>query len=609
MHSKHLMPFGAEITKDGVRFALWAPSAQRVDLVCGDRRTAMPAIGQGWYKSVDPVAKAGERYGYAIDGAGDDDLVPDPASRFQDDDLDRRSTIADPEAYAWNDGDWNGRSWSDVVLSEVHLGTVTPEGTYAALEAKLPFFKETGITAIELMPLAETSGLRTWGYDGVLPFAPNNAYGKPEGLKRLVDTAHSLGLMVFLDVVYNHFGPSGNFLHSYAKSFFTERHSTPWGAAINFDGRSSASEVVREFFIQNALYWVEEFHIDGLRFDAVHAIIDDGSKHFLEDLAERIREANPDRHVHLVLENEKNEATRLTRDGEGKAVSYDAQWDDDIHHCWHVLLTGEDEGYYGDFAGDTVERLGRCLAEGFAYQGEHSPNLKRERGEPTKGLPPQAFVAFIQNHDQIGNRAQGERLTSLADPAHLRLARAVLYLAPQIPMIFMGDEWGSETPFQFFVNFETDADLEEAIRKGRAKEFENFKAFAGNDPAKAVPDPTSVDTFNRSKIDWSERERPPYGDILAETRALLAVRHKDIMPLMKSDFVESSFERHGPGGLSATWRFAGGSIGLIANFGNTDLQQTIPSDALILWKSDSVPSELPLKLTAWTGVIFKTTTR
>ncbi len=604
MHSKHLMPFGAEITNDGVRFALWAPSATRVDLVCNDRRATMPAIGQGWFKRVDPAAKPGERYGYAVDGR--DDLVPDPASRFQDDDLDRRSTIADPAAYAWHDDGWAGRNWNEVVLCEVHLGTVTPEGTYAALEKMLPHYKETGITAIELMPLAETTGLRTWGYDGVLPFAPNNAYGTPDDLKRLVDTAHGLGLMVFLDVVYNHFGPSGNFLHSYAESFFTDRHSTPWGAAINFDGRAASSDVVREFFIQNALYWLDEFHIDGLRFDAVHAIIDEGDKHFLDDVAERIRGAFPDRHTHLVLENEANEASRLVRDGDGKAIAYDAQWDDDIHHCWHVLLTGEDEGYYGDFAGDTVQRLGRCLAEGFAYQGERSANLKRVRGQPTDGLPPQAFVSFLQNHDQIGNRAQGERLTSLADPGQLRLARAVLYLAPQIPMIFMGDEWGARTPFQFFVNFENDGALEEAIRQGRAKEFENFKSFAGGDPATSVPDPTSIATFDRSKIDWSERTQADFAEILAETRDLLALRRKEVLPVMASAFYDSRFERHGDGGLTVEWRFENGSIGLAMNVAPTELQPPIPPDALVLWKSDSVATA-PLVLTAWTGVIFKTT--
>ena len=584
MRSKHQMPFGADVSRDGVRFALWAPSAKDCTLSLQGRTVAMDAAGQGWFKATIADAKAGERYGYVIDGA--DSLVPDPASRFQNDDLDRRSTIVDPCTYEWHDGAWKGRSWNEVVLSEVHLGTATPEGTYAGLEARLQHFVDTGITAIELMPIAETSGLRTWGYDGVLPFSPNNAYGSPDLLKRLVDKAHGLGLMVFLDVVYNHFGPTGNFLHAYAKSFFTERHETPWGAGINYDGKGEASDVVREFFVQNSLYWLEEYHIDGLRFDAVHAILDDSPKHFLDELAERIRETFPDRHIHLVLENEANEAHRLVRDGDGSAVSYDAQWDDDIHHCWHVLLTGEHEGYYADFGGDTVERLGRCLAEGFAYQGDFSPNLERKRGEKTAGLPPQAFVAFLQNHDQIGNRALGERLTELADTDKLRLARSVLLLSPQIPMLFMGDEWGAKTRFQFFVNFEQEPDLEKAIRKGRAKEFEKFESFGSE-----VPDPTAVETFERSKLDWRELQQAPHKTILDDTRALLDLRRREIVPLMASAFIEATYERKGAGGLEVIWRFEDGTLRLVSNFAEMAQAFDMEPDETEIWRSPGLAAE------------------
>ena len=596
------MPFGAEITNDGVRFALWAPTAKTVDLVCEGRRVAMPSIGQGWYKLLDPTAKPGERYGYAIDGAAD--LVPDPASRFQGADDDRRSTIADPCAYDWRDGAWTGRPWHEVALYEAHVGTATPAGTYAGLVEKLDALRDCGLTAIELMPLAETTGGRNWGYDGVLPYAPNNAYGRPDDLKRLVDAAHERHLMVFVDVVYNHFGPTGNFLHGYANSFFTERHQTPWGAGINFDGRGEASEVVREFFIQNALYWLEEFHVDGLRFDAVHAIIDDGDKHFLDELAERVRDRFPNRHVHLVLENEANEAHRLVRDGDGHALSYDAQWDDDIHHCWHVLLTGEHEGYYGDFGGDTVGRLGRCMAEGFAYQGEYSENLKHDRGETTAGLPPQAFVAFLQNHDQIGNRARGDRLTSLSDPKHLALARAGLLLSPQIPMIFMGDEWGATTPFQFFVNFETDPDLEEAIRVGRAKEFEKFSSFKG-DGASGVPDPTATATFERSKLDWSEPGQAPHAAILADTKRLLALRKEAIVPLLASGFIDARHERIGAAGLLVEWRFADGTLTFLANFADAAMQHPAPDAATVIWRSDGTETGSALTLKGWTGVMLR----
>ena len=598
------MPFGAEITKDGVRFALWAPSAQKVDLVVGTNRIAMPAIGQGWYKLVEASAKAGDRYGFAIDGA--DDLVPDPASRFQNDDLDRRSTIADPCAYDWRDGGWRGRSWSEAVLYEVHLGTATPDGTYRAFAAKLETIRDAGVTAIELMPLAETSGLRTWGYDGVLPYAPNNAYGTPDDLKQLVDTAHGLDLMVFLDVVYNHFGPSGNFLHQYAAKFLHRASSDSVGVpASTSTAAARPAKRCGSSSSKNALYWLEEFHIDGLRFDAVHAILDDGDKHFLDELAERIRDKFPERQIHLVLENEKNEAHRLARDGDGKALSYDAQWDDDIHHCWHVLLTGEDEGYYSDFGGDTVARLGRCLAEGFAYQGEFSPNLKTLcAARPRPGFPPQAFVAFLQNHDQVGNRAKGERLTSLADPVHLGLARAALLLSPQVPMLFMGDEWGATTPFQFFVNFENDAALEQAIREGRTKEFASFESFKGSDDV-AVPDPTTVETFERCRLDWSDPSRAPHDTILAETSALLALRRDGVVPLLKSGFIDARFQRIGPGGLRVDWRFEDGGLTFVANFAATPLKMATPSDGKVLWQSVTATVGSMLELNAWSGVMMK----
>lgn len=585
------MPFGAEITSEGVRFALWAPSARSVDLVRGDDWLPMPNAGQGWYRLVDASASVGDRYGFAIDGGTD--LVPDPTSRFQEDDVDRRTSVEDPEAYEWSDAAWVGRPWDETILYEVHLGTATPEGTYSAFEDKLDGLKDLGITAIELMPLAETSGLRTWGYDGVLPFAPNNCYGRPADLKRLVDKAHGLGLMFFLDVVYNHFGPSGNFLHRYAKSFFNERHQTPWGAAINFDGDDEAADVVREFFVQNALYWLKEFHIDGLRLDAVHAIVDNSDRHFLDELAERVRDGCPNRHVHLVLENEGNEAHRLIRDGD-VARSFDAQWNDDYHHCWHVLLTGEDEGYYSDFGGDTVSHLARCMAEGFVYQGEYSKNLKRNRGEPSRDLPPSAFVSFLQNHDQIGNRAQGERLASLAKTNALSLARAALFLGPQIPMIFMGDEWGSTTPFQFFVNFEHDPSLEDAVRSGRIREFERFRSFSGE-----VPDPTAIETFQRSKLDWNDITKPGHAAILRETRDLIAVRAQHVIPLLTSGFIESSFKRLSSSGLEVLWRFHAGTLLFAANVGDGVVECSAP-EGDVIWRSADL-GDPPRSLKAWTG--------
>lgn len=618
MRRRHLMPFGAEISDVGIRFALWAPDARAVTLKhfpagasaqseesasfqSDGHDDVMSAAGRGWFTLTRAEAKPGDLYGFAIDGA--EDLVPDPASRYQPRDDDRRSQIIDPFAYQWSDGAWAGRPWREAVVYEAHVGTATPAGTFTALIDKLDHLRDVGITALELMPVAQTPGRRTWGYDGVLPFAPNNAYGTPDDFKALVDSAHARGMMVLLDVVYNHFGPSGNFLHSYAERFFTKRHQTPWGAAINFDG-GTESEAVRDFFIQNALYWLEEFHLDGLRFDAVHAIIDNSDLHFLEDLAGRIRSRFPDRQIHLVLENENNEAGRLADENYGATPAFDAQWNDDIHHCWHRLLTGECEGYYADFGGDTVERLGRCLTEGFAYQGDYSPNLKRFRGERTIGLPPERFVAFLQNHDQIGNRAQGERLAVLADPRFLRLARAVLLLSPQIPMLFMGEEWGAITPFQFFIEFDNDENLQQAVREGRAKEFANFSAF-GAGPS-LVPDPVAIETFQASKLNWSDLQKERHATILRETRELLALRREIIIPFMESGFIKAIFERRGSAGLAVEWRFNAGNVLLAANFGEPPIDYRFGSTDKLLWQSDGFELGKEITLGAWTGLIFTT---
>lgn len=596
------MPFGTKVESDGVRFALWAPSAERVALVCDGVRTEMPPAGQGWYKTLHAPAKGGSRYTFEIDGKLS---VPDPASRAQAAEIKGDSLVVDPAAFTWSDAAWSGRAWEEVALLEVHVGTATPEGTFTALAGKLERFRDAGLTAIELLPIADCPGARNWGYDGVLPFAPNAAYGTPADLKHLIDRAHGLGLMVFLDVVYNHFGPDGNYLPVYASKFFTDRHQTPWGAGLNFDG--DAGEAVREFFIHNALYWLEEFHFDGLRFDAVHAILDDSETHILEELSERVREALPDRHIHLVLENEKNQASLLTRTDGLRPVHFDAQWNDDIHHCWHRLLTGEHESYYSDFGGDTVARLGRCLAEGFAYQGEYSENLEHNRGESSKDLPPQAFVAFLQNHDQVGNRALGERLTQLADPKPLALARAFLCLSPQIPMLFMGEEWGATTPFQFFVDFADDPALSQAIRDGRRREFARFAAFAGEKATK-VPDPTLNATFEASKLDWAEPARPPHSAILAETTALLSLRQVEIVPLVKSGLRHASYRRLEAGGLVVTWLFSGGDLTFVANFGPQSLTLAEPVVDDIFWRSTALGESSALaQLPAWTGFAMRGT--
>ncbi|KLK91788.1 1,4-alpha-glucan branching protein [Microvirga vignae] len=602
MQRIHRMPFGAEVTTDGVRFALWAPTAGEVKLVLDGTDQAMEIHEDGWHRLVSSNAQAGSRYGYRIDG---NFLVPDPASRFQPDDVHGLSLVVDPRSYEWSDAFWNGRPWEETVLYEVHVGTATPEGTYAGLMKKLDALRDLGITAIELMPVAEFPGRRNWGYDGTLPYAPDATYGSPEDLKRLIDHAHELGLMMFLDVVYNHFGPSGNYLHAYAKSFFTERHPTPWGAGINVDGEGSP--IVRDFFIHNALYWLEEYHFDGLRFDAVHAIVDDSKPHFLEELATRIRQAIPDRHIHLVLENEANQAQWLERHPDRSPRLHTAQWADDIHNSWHALLTRENEGYYQDYADEPLKRLGRALAEGFAYQGDpsaHKPGVIR--GEPSAHLPPTAFVSFLQNHDQVGNRAFGERLSHLIPQDRLALAQAIFLLSPHIPLIFMGEEWSASAPFQFFVDFDSEPDLAKAVREGRRGEFKHFKAFSDPDTAQSIPDPTEDATFECSRIDWGELKRSPHREALLETKRLLQLRKDAVLPLLRSEYRGSRYTISSENMLDVTWAFAGAELRLLANFGDRPMPIDVGNSAQVLWSNaDALPVHGSVQLEPWKGIIVK----
>ncbi len=602
MRRKHPMPFGAEISDEGVRFALWAPTAREVKLVLDGAEDPLDRQDDGWYRTVSARAGAGSRYGYKIDG---NLVVPDPASRHQPDDVHGLSRVVDPNIYEWSDAAWTGRPWEETVLYEAHVGTVTPEGTFSGLMNKLEALRDTGVTAVELMPIAEFPGRRNWGYDGVLPYAPDAAYGSPEDLKRLIDRAHELGLMMFLDVVYNHFGPSGNYLHAYAKAFFTDRHPTPWGAGINVDGEGS--RVVRDFFIHNALYWLEEYRFDGLRFDAVHAIVDDSKPHFLEELATRVRQAFPERQIHLVLENEANQARWLERSSDRRPLLHTAQWADDIHNSWHALLTGENEGYYEDYADRPLERLGRALAEGFAYQGDpstHKPGVTR--GEPSAHLPPTAFVSFLQNHDQVGNRAFGERLAHLIPSDRLGLAQAIFLLSPQIPLIFMGEEWSASSPFQFFVDFETEPDLAKAVRDGRRGEFKHFKAFADPATAQRIPDPTDRTTFERSKIDWMETGGSPHREALLETKQLLMLRRDEILPLIQSEYRGSRYAILQESALDVSWMFESGTLRMLANFGDKPVSVDIGGNERVLWSNgDSTPTQGNARLGPGNGIIVK----
>jgi maltooligosyltrehalose trehalohydrolase len=524
------MPFGAELDGLVTRFRIWAPAADRVELLATDASASHEVLlasrDAGWFEATVEVG-AGARYAYRIDGGL---VVPDPASRFNPDDVHGASRVVDAQAYEWRDASWRGRPWEEAVAYELHVGTFTREGTFAAVAQHFDHLLDLGVTAIELMPVADFPGRRNWGYDGALPFAPDASYGTPDDLKRLVDDAHTRGLMMFLDVVYNHFGPEGNYLHAYAPQFFDPGHRTPWGAAINFDGEGSRS--VRDFFIHNALYWLEEFHFDGLRVDAVHAIADDSQPDFIDELTSTVRRHFGDsRHVHLVLENDRNEATRLVRASNGQPRYATAQWNDDFHHALHALVSGERDGYYVDYTKRPLHCFARALAEGFVYQGE--PSTFRggaARGEPSANLPPTAFVTFAQNHDQVGNRALGERIHRLAEPEALRTALTCMLLAPSSPLLFMGEEFEASAPFLFFCDFEPE--LAQAVTKGRRAEFARFAKFRAPADRAAIPDPNAESTFTLSKIDWSERERPTGSRLLAFYRNCLAIRRDRVVPLI-----------------------------------------------------------------------------
>jgi maltooligosyltrehalose trehalohydrolase len=550
--------FGAKLTTDGASFRLWAPAAKRVDLKL-EKSCPMRRGDDGWFRADISGVKAGCRYKFRIDDEID---VPDPASAFQPDDIAGPSEVIDHDAYQWRASDWGGRPWQEVVLLEAHVGTFTREGSYRAMIGRLDDLKAAGIAALELMPLADFAGRRNWGYDGVLWYAPDSAYGRPDDLKTLIDEAHLRGLMVFLDVVYNHFGPEGNYLGRYAPGFFTEAQ-TPWGSAIDY--RVSQ---VRAFAIENALYWLGEYRFDGLRLDAVHTIAETGKVSVLHDLsvaAGRLA-TETGRHIHLVLENDDNRASLLDADRNPPYGKYRAQWNDDYHHAWHVLLTGETQGYYRDYVKSPRRDIARALACGFVYQGEASVHRGgRLRGEPSGELAPTCFVNFLQNHDQIGNRAFGDRLESNVSPEAIEAALAITLLAPAIPMLFMGEEWGAKTPFPFFCDFR--GDLAEAVRKGRASEYAWAYAKYGNE----VPDPLTESTFQSAVLDWSARSQPTGEKRLKLVQQLLAIRRQQIVPRL-AGAASGEADATDSGLLTARWRMGdGATLQLLANLTNGDI--------------------------------------
>lgn len=559
MKHVHDMPFGAQLLGGGARFRLWAPGAKRVELVRpggrGSRTEPMAALGGGWFEREQDGAAPGQRYAFRIDGGL---VVPDPASRSNPDDVHRASALVDPAAFDWPDDGWRGRPWHEAVIYELHVGCFTRDGTFRAVIDRLDDLVALGVTAIELMPVADFPGKRGWGYDGVLLFAPESTYGPPDALKRLVVEAHARGLMVLLDVVYNHFGPDGNYLHAYAAdAFFDASVGTPWGAAIAFDG--AQRRTVRDFFIHNALYWIEEFQLDGLRIDAVHAMHDGSAPHVVDELAQRVRRAvGGSREVHLVLENHDNDAAHLVRDDRGRPRLADAQWNDDAHHAMHVLATGEHDGYYADYADAPLRHLGRALAEGFAYQGQSSVYGGVARGTRSSHLPPLAFVNALQTHDQVGNRACGERIAVLAAQAGredaLRALVACLLLAPPPPLIFMGEAFAASAPFLYFCDFE--GDLARAVTEGRRNEFRGFARFAAAAARAGIPDPNAEDTFRRSRIDWRERRRAPHAAWLALYTGLLQLRRQWLVPHL-AGARPGAWSEPAPGTLRVSWPLGG----------------------------------------------------
>lgn len=545
----HEMPFGPRWRgSDRCEFRLWAPAAQRVSLCLQDRAPLpMSARSGGWFTLTVEAARPGLRYAFRVDGGP---ALPDPASRSLPEGVDGASELLDPRAHRWRDVAWRGRPWHEAVLCEVHVGTFSAAGTFDALRERLPEFAALGVTGLQLMPVAAFAGQRNWGYDGVQPYAPHPRYGGPDALKRLVEAAHQHGLMVLLDVVYNHFGPVGNVLHDIAPTFFDPTRPTPWGPALRL--RGAGSRPVRDFFIHNALYWVEEFHLDGLRLDAVHAMGDrprveappapgsaadqacggacDG---LVQEIATALQHgAGRRRHIHLVLENDANEADRLQPRRHPHGPAARAQWNDDFHHAAHVLATGQREAWYSDYAHRDAGDLGRALARGFVFQGQPSVwRGGRPRGQPTTGLPPTAFVHFLQNHDQVGNRALGERLDSLTGPRQVHALTVCLLLAPPVPLLFMGQACAALTPFLYFCDHSgAPQGLAEAVAAGRREEFGHFAAFADPLARARIPDPNALDTFLRSRLDPEHCASPEGAAAWRRTQALLRLRRRWLVP-------------------------------------------------------------------------------
>ncbi len=516
-----------------ISFRVWAPNANQLEVKIGSDLFGMTPSANGWWFTKISLEGAGIDYAFEIDGSPP---VPDPRSPWQPNGIHGPSRTVDHAAFSWTDQHWQAKPLSSAILYELHIGTFTPQGTFMAAIDQLDHLVDLGITHIELMPVAEFSGNRGWGYDGVDLYAPHHAYGEPDDLKRLVDACHARGLAAILDVVYNHLGPAGNYLARFGP-YFTQRYATPWGRAVNFDG--AGSDDARRFFCDNALTWLRDYHFDGLRIDAVHAILDTSAVHFLEQLASEVEDLQTQtgRHLTLIAESDLNDP-RITRPREIGGYGVQAQWSDDFHHALHCVLTGEQLGYYADFG--SLADLAKAFRSAFVYDGRYSAFRRRRHGRPPSGLSGHSFLAYLQTHDQIGNRAKGERSSHLMSVARLKIAAALILTSPFIPMLFQGEEWGATSPFLYFTDHR-DPELARNVTEGRRREFASF----GWRPEE-VPDPQAVETFERSKLNWTESDKEPHASLLAWHRRLIELRRE--IPALSDgrlDRVEVSFDEQG----------------------------------------------------------------
>ena len=555
------LDLGANVSEGGVRFRVWAPTASSVLLVIIGEKESFPmnAEGKGYFSIFIQGLEPRRRYCYLLN---EDRPRPDPVSRFQPEGVHGPSEVVDPSQFKWEDQDWRGIPLKEMILYEIHTGTFTKEGTFEAIIPFIDYLKnDLGVTAIELMPVAQFPGERNWGYDGTYLYAPQNSYGGPKGLKKLVSACHQKGLAVILDVVYNHLGPEGNYLNDFGP-YLTDRYKTPWGAAINVDGPES--DEVRKFIIDNALYWITEYHMDGLRIDAVHGIFDFSAQHILFDIREAVhRQAKKlNRHIVVIGESDLNDVRVIDSPRRG-GYGLDAQWNDDFHHCLHTLLTGERYGYYQDFV--DLNQLLKAVREGFVYSGQYSLYRKRRHGNSSSHISPSRFVIFSQNHDQVGNRAKGDRLSALVSFESLKLAAGIVLLSPSIPLLFMGEEYGEEAPFQYFVSH-SDQALIEAVRKGRSEEFTAFQ-WSGK-----IPDPQDEVTFLRSKINLDLRHERKNQTLLQFYETLIKLR-KELYPLSSPDKKGVQIEGFGrEKGILIKWAFGQDRVIGLFNFNDKPIK-------------------------------------